>query len=513
MSADPLFQDSKFIVNPQCPKSFPGTALRNFINGEFVDAKLRQTLPVYDPSTGLEMATIPRSTEEDVELAVKAAAAAFPQWSTTSVAERADYLDKIANAIEEHLEIFAQVESKDAGKTIQQARTIDIPRAVSNFRFFSGAVRHDSTDTHMMTDAINYSYRNPIGIAGLITPWNLPLYLLSWKIAPAIAMGNTVVCKPSEITPFTASMLASVVQSVGLPPGVINIVHGLGGECGNAIVAHPKIKCLSFTGGTATGKIVATTAAPLFKKLSLELGGKNASVVFDDADLSVAIPGVVRSGFANNGQICLAGSRVFVQKSIYDKFVTEFVERVSKLRCGDPLNGEGVDVGPVSSLAHKEKIMEYIEKAKVDGTIACGGGEPNYLADELKGGYYVQPTVITGLPPSHPVSTEEIFGPVVSIHSFETEDEVVEYVNNTRYGLAGSVWTTNLKTAHRVCARVQSGLLWVNTWLYRDLRTPFGGIKDSGIGREGGKHSLEFYSEYKNVCVHVGSPFGPAVTI
>lgn len=467
MSADPLYQDSKFIVNPQCPKTFSGIALKNYINGEFVDAKFEQFVPVYDPSTGLEMATIPRSFNEDVEVATQAAAAAFPKWSTTSVAERAMFLDKIADAIEKNLEIFAQVESKDAGKTIQQARTIDIPRSVSNFRFFAGAVRHDSTETHMMVDAINYSYRTPVGITGLITPWNLPLYLLSWKIAPAIAMGNTVVCKPSEITPFTASMLASILHAVGLPPGVVNIVHGLGSECGNAIVSHPKIKCVSFTGGTATGKIVASTAAPLFKKLSLELGGKNASIVFDDADLNIAIPGVVRSGFANNGQICLAGSRLFVQKGIYEKFVEEFVQRVAKLRCGDPLNGERVDVGPVSSLAHMSKIVEYIEKAKADGVVACGGGAPDYLPDYLKGGYFVQPTVITGLPPTHPVSVEEIFGPVVTIHIFETEDEVVDYVNNTRYGLAGSVWTTNLNTAHRVCARVHSGLLWVNTWLYR----------------------------------------------
>lgn len=482
----------------------PLLALRNFINGEFVDAADGRTLDNLNPATGKPLCTIPRSGAADVEAAVKAASAAYPAWAATPATERARLLDAIADGLEAHLEVLAQLESRDAGKMLAQARTVDIPRAVANFRFFAGAVRHDFTRSHMMADALNYTTRVPIGICGLISPWNLPLYLLSWKIAPALAMGNVAIAKPSELTPCTAAALCTIAAAAGLPRGVLNIVHGLGGEAGAALVGHPAIRCISFTGGTATGRVVA--AAAITKKLSLELGGKNSTVVFADADVEAALKGALRAGYANNGQICLAGSRLFVQRPLYDTFVPRFIEGVRALVVGDPLTNPSANVGPLSCALHRDKVARYIELARTEGgVVECGGDFPAGLGEAHAGGFFLQPAAITGLPATARASTEEIFGPVVTIHPFDTEDEVVEAVNGTAYGLAGSVWTTNLSTAHRVCARIHSGLLWVNCWLHRDLRTPFGGVKDSGVGREGGEHSLEFYSEYKNVCIHLGA--------
>jgi aminomuconate-semialdehyde/2-hydroxymuconate-6-semialdehyde dehydrogenase len=479
--------------------------LQNFVGGRFVDAAGGATLDDIDPATGAVSALIPRSGAADVDAAVAAAAGAFESWAATPAATRAAFLDRIADALAAAAPGLAALEAADSGKTLAMATDVDIPRAVANFRFFAGAIRHDSTSAHAMPDAVNYDVRAPLGVVGLVTPWNLPLYLLSWKVAPALACGNTVVAKPSELTPRTASALADIVAGVGLPPGVFNLVHGTGGEAGAALVAHPGVRAVSFTGGTATGKLVAAAAAPQFKKLSLELGGKNPTIVFADADVPRAVAGAARSAFTNNGQVCLAGSRLFVQRPLYAEFLPQFVAAVRALKCGPPL-APGTNVGPVSCAAQRDKCEAYVAAARAEGgTIECGGGRPP-LPPPYDAGFFFEPTVISGLPPTSRVSTEEIFGPVVTVHPFDSEDEVVAAANAVRYGLSGSVWTTNVTTAHRVCRRLDAGVLWVNTWLHRDLRTPFGGVKDSGVGREGGRHSLDFYSEYKNVCVFMGPP-------
>jgi aminomuconate-semialdehyde/2-hydroxymuconate-6-semialdehyde dehydrogenase len=449
------------------PSSAAPIRLQNYINGSLCDPESGAELDDFDPATGRAYARIPRSSSADVDRAVSAAVSAFLAWSATSVEARARFLDRIADEIERRAPELALMEATDAGKTLKMATNVDIPRAVSNFRFFAGAIRHDETNCHAMHDAINYDVRCPIGVCGLITPWNLPLYLLSWKVAPALACGNCIVAKPSEITPRTASALADIIHAVGLPAGVFNLVHGLGGEAGSALVSHPDVRCVSFTGGTATGKLVAAAAAPLFKKLSLELGGKNSTVIFADMELEKAVAGAARAAFTNNGQICLAGSRIFVQRPLYDAFLARFVEDVSKLRCGPPL-GKDSDIGPLSSAMHRDKVLYYIDVAKEEGgKVECGGGRPAHLDKEFDGGYFVAPTVISGLKPTSRVSTEEIFGPVVTVHPFDTEDEAVAGVNVVRYGLAGSVWTNNVTTAHRVCRRIDSGILWVNCWLHR----------------------------------------------
>ena len=407
-------------------------------------------------------------------------------------------LYRIADAIEARLDELAELESRDTGKPVALARAMDIPRAVANFRFFAGAILHESTQCTHMADAVNYTHRTPVGVVGLITPWNLPLYLLTWKVAPALAMGNTIVAKPSEITPMTANALAEIVHEVGLPAGVLNLVHGLGGEAGQAVVAHEDIAAISFTGGTATGRIVARTAAPMFKKLSLELGGKNATVVFADCDFEEAVKVGVRASFANQGQVCLCGSRVLVERSIFDKYLEAFLAETAKLQPGDPRTS---NFGSLSSLAHREKVEGYVQLARESGaTIHCGGRRPDLPAPFSEGAFY-EPTVITGVDSQHACFQEEIFGPVVVLLPFDDEAEALELANGTQFGLAGSVWTSNLRRGHRFAAAVQSGMIWVNCWLHRDLRVPFGGVKNSGVGREGGPLSLEFFSETKNICV------------
>ena len=473
--------------------------LANLINGDFSGPCCDYYIDVVAPATGEVIARLPDSDEHDVNDAVVAARGAFASWSKTPVAERSRLMLKLADLIEENLEELARLESQDTGKTITLARRLDIPRAVANFRFFATAILHESTEAHVTdANALNYTLRQPLGVAGLISPWNLPLYLLSWKIAPAIAAGNTCVAKPSEVTPMTAHRLAELTLQAGFPPGVINIVHGYGATVGAALCEHDGVAAISFTGGTATGAKVAAAAAPRFKKLSLELGGKNPNVIFADADLDECVATSIRSSFWNQGEICLCGSRLFVERSIHDQFVERFVEATKKLRIGDPLD-ETTDVGAVVSEAHMQKVLGYVDLARQEGgTVATGGRRLD------RPGFFVEPAVITGLGAYCRTTQEEIFGPVVTITPFDGEGEAVRFANATKYGLSATLWTRDLQRAHRVAAAIDSGTVWINCWLLRDLRVPFGGMKDSGVGREGGFDSLEFFTEAKNVCVKLG---------
>jgi aminomuconate-semialdehyde/2-hydroxymuconate-6-semialdehyde dehydrogenase len=456
------------------------------------------------PARGEVIAKVARGDAADVDAAVGAAEAALAgDWGRASTAERADLLDRAADGIEARADELAELESADTGKPVSLAGAIDIPRAVANFRFFAGAIRHDETGCHAMADAFNYTIRKPLGVVGLITPWNLPLYLLTWKTAPALGMGNAIVAKPSELTPATATVLGEILKDAGLPDGAYNVVHGFGGESGHALVGHPRVKAVSFTGGTATGEIVARTAAPKFKKLSLELGGKNPTVVFADADFDEAVEGATRAGFTNQGQICLCGSRILVERGIHDRFVEALAERAAAMTVGDPAD-PATQLGALVSLDHREKVEGYVALAKEEGgTIVAGGDRPD-LPPPLDRGAFLLPTVVAGLPADCRTATEEIFGPVVTVHPFDTEDEAVAMANGVRYGLAASVWTSDLGKAHRMSAAIESGMVWVNTWLQRDLRVPFGGVKESGVGREGGRWSLEFFSEAVNVCIRIG---------
>ena len=476
--------------------------IRNFIGGQFVEPIGGKYLDNIEPATGKPYSQVADSDAADVDLAVAAADKAFVDWSRNPAVERSEILLRIADLIERDLEKLARAESIDTGKPLSLARSLDIPRAASNFRFFATAILHTESEAHITDNvAFNYTLRQPRGIAGLISPWNLPLYLLSWKIAPAIAVGNTAIAKPSELTPMTAYMLCEIAREAGLPNGVLNVVHGTGPNVGAAITAHPKINTISFTGGTVTGRKVAEACAPLFKKVSLELGGKNPNIVFADADLDAAIAGSLRSSFANQGQICLCGSRVFVERSVYKEFVERFVDKASQLSLGDPLD-EKTEQGAIVNNAQLEKVKFYVDLAqKEGGQIAAGGSAPESINERCRAGYFFQPTVITGLPVSCRTNREEIFGPVVTITPFETEDEVIDYANDCDYGLASSVWTQSLNRAHRVAERISTGTVWVNCWLVRDLRVPFGGMKASGVGREGGEEALRFFTEPKNVCI------------
>ncbi len=476
--------------------------IQNFINGELVEPATGKYLDNIEPATGQPYSFVPDSDGRDVERAVAAAERAFPAWSRTPVAERSRLLLRIAELIDRDLEKFAWAESVDTGKPIALARTLDIPRASSNFRFFATAILHTENEAHVMDGvAFNYTLRQARGVVGLISPWNLPLYLLSWKIAPALAVGNTAVAKPSELTPMTAYLLCEVCREAGLPEGVLNIVHGTGPNVGSAITAHPKVSTISFTGGTVTGRKVAEAGAPLFKKLSLELGGKNPNIIFADADLEAAIAGSVRSSFANQGQVCLCGSRVFVERPVYDEFVRRFVDRVGQLKQGDPLE-EGTEQGAIVSQMQLEKVKFYVELAREEGgTIVLGGQAPPPPNERCREGFFFPPTIITDLPVACRVNREEIFGPVVTITPFDAEEEVIAYANDNEYGLASTVWTQNLSRAHRVAEQVHTGTVWVNCWLVRDLRVPFGGMKQSGVGREGGNDALHFFTEPKNVCI------------
>jgi len=473
--------------------------LRNYISGEFIDPETGEWLENFSPATGKIIALVPKSGQNDINMAVESAIQALPSWSALTNVDRANWLDKIADKLETKYEEIAELESKDTGKPISLAREVDAYRSVKNFRFFANIIRNLNEESYEMEDATNRVIYKPVGVGALITPWNLPLYLLSWKVAPAIGMGNTVVCKPSEMTPLTADLLMKTIDEIGLPKGVVNLVHGDGMGAGSPLVSHENISLVSFTGGTSTGSIVAKAAASSFKKLSLELGGKNASIIFDDCNLENTVKGVVRSGFLNQGQVCLCGSRILVQEKIYDDFVKKFVSEVQNMKIGDP-SDENTKLGALISPEHLSKVEEYIKIAKDEGGTVLTGGYPN-LPKEFKNGNWISPTVIADLDVNSRCSTEEIFGPVVTIHKFSNEKEAIEIANNTRYGLAGSIWTNDLEKANRVAESIHTGMIWINTWLHRDLRVPFGGVKDSGVGREGGKWSLSFFSEAMNICI------------
>ncbi|MCS6874473.1 MAG: aldehyde dehydrogenase [Acidobacteriota bacterium] len=475
----------------------------NYIGGKLVEPISGQYLDNYDPATGKIYSLTPDSDERDVEKAVEAASKAFPYWSKLSPEKRCEKLLKIADLVNQNLEILAEAESIDTGKPKSLASQVDIPRAVLNFRFYATAIIHFSSEFYETTgQAINYTLRQPIGVVGCISPWNLPLYLFTWKIAPALAAGNCVVAKPSEITPMTAFMLSKLCIEAEMPEGVLNVVHGLGQKVGAHIVKHPQIRAISFTGGTQTGKWIAAQAAPLFKKLSLELGGKNPSIIFSDCEYEKTLETNVRSSFMNQGEICLCSSRIFIEKPIYERFRNDFVQRVKSLRVGDPLEKE-TELGAVVSETHMNKILSYISLAREEGGEILTGGKRSILSGRCQNGYFIEPTVIEGLSFDCRTNQEEIFGPVVTIQPFETEEEVLNYANSVSYGLSATVWTENLSRAHRVASRLESGIVWVNSWLLRDLRTPFGGVKNSGLGREGGFEALRFFTEEKNVCIKI----------
>ncbi|MCF7560538.1 aldehyde dehydrogenase [Sabulilitoribacter multivorans] len=475
--------------------------IKNYINGKYENPISNEWIDNYCPANGEVYGQIPNSSKADVEKAYCAAKSAFPSWSSTTLEERSRILIKISELLEANLQQFAEAESKDNGKPISLSTQVDIPRSASNFRFFGNAITQFASESHesIGQDAINYTLRQPIGVVGCISPWNLPLYLFTWKIAPAIAAGNCVVAKPSEVTPMTAYLLGNICTEAGLPRGVLNIVHGLGNTTGQAIIEHPDIKAISFTGGTQTGAHIAKVAAPMFKKLSLELGGKNPNIIFADCDYEDMLETTVRSSFSNQGQICLCGSRIFVETSIYDKFKKDFVEKVKTLKVGHPSEAE-TNIGALVSKEHLKKVLNFIDIAKQEqGKILCGGNK--VTVEGYENGYYLQPTVVEVSSDDCRINQEEVFGPVVTIMPFNSEDEVLEMANKVKYGLSATLWTNNLKRTMRMSNQLQVGIVWVNTWMLRDLRTPFGGIKASGVGREGGFEALRFFTEAKNVCI------------
>ncbi|RYY86747.1 MAG: aldehyde dehydrogenase [Chitinophagaceae bacterium] len=477
--------------------------MENYIGGYFIGPLSGDFIDNVNPATGEVYSYIPDSNEKDVDLAVNAARKALPAWSTTPAEERFLVLNRIAQLIDEHRDALAEAETLDNGKPLWLSRRVDIPRASANFRFFATGLMHFAAESHSMEDkAVNYTLRQPVGIVGCISPWNLPLYLFTWKIAPALAAGNCVIAKPSEVTPLTAFLLARICKEAGLPPGVLNIVHGGGPTTGEAIVRHPAIKAISFTGSTRAGKHIASVAAPMFKKLSLELGGKNPNIIFADCDFEKMLKTTVQSSFSNQGQICLCGSRILVEESIYEKFKTAFLAEVARLKVGDPIDPESKQ-GAVVSKLHFDKVMACIEAARKEGGRILTGGHALRPEGRCSGGFFIEPTVIEGLGPQCQTNLEEIFGPVVTLQPFRTEEEALELANACNYGLSATIWTKDISRANRVAMKVEAGIIWINCWLLRDLRTPFGGIKSSGVGREGGWEALRFFTEAKNVCIEL----------
>lgn len=483
--------------------------LENYIGGNLIGPLSGNFIDNFNPATGEIVGQIPESNEKDINIAVEAAKKAFSTWSVSPVEQRFRILNRIAELIEENLDELALAETNDNGKPLWLAKEVDIPRASSNFRFFATGIMHFATESHNMEDkAVNYTLRQPIGIVGCISPWNLPLYLFTWKIAPALAAGNCVIAKPSEVTPVTAFLLSKICKEAGLPDGVLNIVHGTGAVTGQAIVKHPDVKAISFTGSTKAGERIASLAAPKFKKLSLELGGKNPNIIFADVanhegSWKKMLYNTIRSSFANQGEICLCGSRILVEESIYEKFKTDFIDWINKgLKVGDPLDS-ATKQGAIVSKVHFDKIIRCIDTAKQEGGKILCGGKAVKLEGRCANGYFIEPTVIEGLGPQCKTNQEEIFGPVVTLQTFKTEAEAIVLANATQYGLAASIWTNGIGKANRVAAKVESGIIWINCWLLRDLRTPFGGVKNSGVGREGGWEALKFFTEAKNICIEL----------
>lgn len=475
--------------------------IANFINGQYQAPQALRYLDNMEPATGMVYGKIPDSDHSDVELAVAAARKALPAWQTMPLEQRADILSAIAQEIENRIDELAIAEATDNGKPVALAREVDIPRAASNFKFFAHACSQFASESHAMAGtAINYTLRQPIGIVGCISPWNLPLYLFTWKIAPALAAGNCVIAKPSEVTPKTAALLGEICQKVGLPNGVLNILHGKGANVGQAICQHQDVKAISFTGGTATGAAIASLLAPTFKKLSLELGGKNPALIFADCEFDSTVEQVFRASFANQGQICLCASRLYIERPIYEKFKQALVAKAKALVPSDPLQSES-KMGALVSKTHLEKVLAYIELAKTQGGQVLAGGEQVQLSGRCQQGYFLQPTVIENLDNQATCNQEEIFGPMITIQAFDSDEEALTLANDSDYGLAATIWTNNLPRAHQLAEQVNTGIVWVNCWLLRDLRTPFGGMNRSGLGREGGLEAMRFFSESKNVCI------------
>ena len=475
--------------------------LENFIGGHFIGPLSGKFIANINPATAATVGEIPDSDEKDVEVAVESAQKAFPEWSNTTIEKRFLILNRIAELIDENNEQLAMAETNDNGKPLWLSKKTDIYRAAANFRFFATGIMHFATESHNMEDqAVNYTLRQPIGVVGCISPWNLPLYLFTWKIAPALAAGNCVIAKPSEVTPVTAFLLGKICKEAGLPDGVLNIIHGTGPSCGEAIVKHPEVKAISFTGSTKAGERIASIAAPMFKKLSLELGGKNPTIIFADCNWEKMMTTTIQSSFSNQGQICLCGSRILIEFSIYEKFKKEFIQRTKELIVGDPLL-ETSNQGAIVSKVHFDKILNCIKTAREeDGNILCGG---HSLSPEgrCSNGYFIAPTIIEGLGPDCKTNTEEIFGPVVTLQPFTNLEEALHLANANQYGLACTVWTQDITIANKVASKIETGIVWINCWLLRDLRTPFGGLKNSGVGREGGWEALRFFTEAKNVCI------------
>jgi aminomuconate-semialdehyde/2-hydroxymuconate-6-semialdehyde dehydrogenase len=478
----------------------PLARLENYIGGAPQLPPSGQWMEVAEPATGECYSRIPISTAAEIDAAVSAGGNAFGAWSQLPPAERAQFLLRLADLIDRDAEALAQAESDDTGKPLRLARSLDIPRAAANLRFFAAAAQAFSSECHSAQGSINYTLRNPLGVVGCISPWNLPLYLLTWKIAPALAIGNCVVAKPSELTPLTATMLGRLCQEAKLPPGVLNIVHGPGHLTGQALVDHPAVAAISFTGGTETGKKIATSLAPSFRKMSLELGGKNPTIIFADCDYLAALDGAVKAAFSNQGQICLCGSRLYVEEPLYARFQRDFLERTQTLVVGDPRN-PNTDLGAVISPAHLQKIERLIRQAVQDGGHVLTGGQQIHLSGRCARGSFFAPTVISNMTTKCQVNQTEIFGPVVSLMPFSREDELIDLANGTPFGLAASLWTSNIEKGHRVASQLQAGVTWINCWMLRDLRTPFGGVKQSGVGREGGMEALRFFTDVKNICV------------
>ena len=475
--------------------------IKNFINGEYVEPQSGQYMGNYNPATGQVYSQLPDSNALDVVMAFQAAHKAFEKWSKTPVGERAQILLKIADILERRRVEFAEAESRDMGKPLWLAKEVDLSRAILNFRFFANRiVQHQEKSADMDGQGMNYTRHEPIGVTGLIAPWNLPLYLMTWKIAPSFAVGNTAVCKPSELAPMTASLLGEVFNEAGLPPGVCNVIHGRGEVVGDAIVTHPGIPLISFTGGTDTGAIILQKGGKMFKKMGMELGGKNANIIFKDADLDKCLETTLRSSFLNSGQVCLCGSRIYVQQEIYDNFMDRFVQATKNIRVGDPRNPNSF-MGPVVSQEHKEQIQAAIEQAKKEGGKVLAGEEALEVPEANRGGYFLRPTIIDELTDCSDLWQREIFGPVVTVRPFKYKHDAIKWANNTSYGLSATIWTRDLKTAHTTAQELKAGTVWINTWTKRDLRVPFGGYKASGLGREGGDYSIEFYTEQKNVCI------------